>query len=78
MEAVFLEAWDVYTKQVTYNLIMKRLKIHSTEKLSTSATEDAHIDIDSETTADILQLQDLIIKQTLEETKNIHQWIHHL
>ena len=59
-EGVFIEAWDLYTKQVTDNLTTKRLHKYSTEKLATAATEDSHMEIDSETTTDRLQLQDLI------------------
>ena len=46
MEAVFIEACDLYTKQVTYNLITQRLHKYSTEKLATAATEDAQTEID--------------------------------
>ena len=67
--AVFFEAWDCYRKQITDNLITKRLHRYSTEKLSTTATEDSNMEIEPETTADRRQIHDLIYKQTLEETK---------
>ena len=52
MEAVLVESWELYTNQVTDNLIRQRLKKYSTEKLATADTEESHMDIDSETTAD--------------------------
>ena len=73
MEDVFIAAWEIYTKQVTDNLITQRLQKYSTEKLATAATEDAQMEIDLEISAYRLQIQDLIKKQTLEETKNIFQ-----
>ena len=77
MGAVFVEAWDLYTKQVTNNLIMPSLYKYSTEKLATAATENAQMEIDSETTADRRQLQDLFIFN-LEETKNLRQGLHRI
>ena len=41
MEAVFVEAWDLYTKQVTDNMITQRLQKYSTDKLATADTEDS-------------------------------------
>ena len=41
MEAAFVEAWEVYIKKVTYNLITQRLQKYSTDKPATEATEDA-------------------------------------
>ena len=46
MEAVFSEAWEIYTKHVTDNLINQHLQKYSTEKLSAADTEDAHMDIE--------------------------------
>ena len=40
-EAVFVEAWDLYTKQVTDNMITQRLQKYSTDKLATADTEDS-------------------------------------
>ena len=40
MESVFVEAWDLYNKQVTNNLITQRLPKYSTEKLATEDTDD--------------------------------------
>ena len=45
VESVCVEAWDLYTKQVTDNLIPQCLQKFSTEKLATSATEDTQINI---------------------------------
>ena len=59
-EAVFVKAWEIYTKKVTDNLITQWLQKYSTEKLDTSSTEDVHMEIDIETTDDRLQLQDII------------------
>ena len=56
---------------MTDNLILQLLQKYSTEKLAKTATEDAHMDIDSDNTADRRQLKDLIKKQTLEDTKDI-------
>ena len=39
MEAVFVEDWEIYTKQVTDNLITQRLQKNSKEKLATVATD---------------------------------------
>ena len=58
---------------MTDNLITQRLQKYFTEKLATAATDKSHMDIDLETNADGHQLQDIIKKQTLEETKNIHR-----
>ena len=60
MEAVFFEAWEIYTKKVTDNLITQRLQKYSTEKLATSSAEDAQMENNSETTDDRRQLQDII------------------
>ena len=57
---------------------MQCLQKYYTEKLATSATEGTQMDIDPETTTDKRQLQELIKKQTLEETKNLHQELHRL
>ena len=54
-----------------HNLILQLLQKYSTEKLAKTATEDVHMDIDSDKTSDRRQLQDLIKKQTLEDTKDI-------
>ena len=70
VEAVFVESWGIYTKQVTDNLITHRLQKYPTEKLATAATEDAHMDIDSETTADRRQLQDFIKNKPWGITKS--------
>ena len=43
MESVFVEAWKMYTKQVTDNMITQRLQKYSTEKLATAATEDEYM-----------------------------------
>ena len=76
MEAVFVEDWEIYTKQVTDNLITQRLQKNSKDKLATVATQEAHMDIHLESAIDIFPLRYLIKKQTLEETKNIHQELH--
>ena len=60
MESVFVEAWDLYTKQVTDNLITQRLQKYSTEKLAAAATEDIQMEIDSKTTENRRHLQDII------------------
>ena len=78
MESVFVEAWKLYTKQVTDNLTTQRLQEYSTEKVATATTEDFQMDIDLETTTDRCYLQYLIKKQTLEETKNLRQELHRL
>ena len=69
MDSIFVEAWKIYTKQVTDNLITQRLQRYSIEKISTEATEDSHMEIYLDTTADQRQLQYIIKKQALEETK---------
>ena len=47
IEAVSVEAWVMYTKQVTDNMITQRPQKYSTVKLATAATEDLQMDIDS-------------------------------
>ena len=60
MEAVFIEAWDIYAKQATDNMITQLLPKYSTDRLATAATENAQMEIDSETNDDRRQLQNII------------------
>ena len=76
MEAFFVESRQLYTKQVIDNMILQRLQKYSTEKLAKTDTEDTHMDIELETTADRRQLQYIIKKQILEDTTNICQGLH--
>ena len=39
-EYVFVGSWDLYTKQVKYNIITYRLQKYYTEKIATAATGD--------------------------------------
>ena len=43
MEAIFVEAWEFYTKQVTDNIITHRLHKFFTDTLATAATEDSQM-----------------------------------
>ena len=63
---------------MTDNLISQRLQKYSTEKIATESTVGSQMEIDTETTADRSQLQYLIKKQILEETKTPCQELHRL
>ena len=43
MEAVLVDAWEIYTKQVADNLITHHLQNYSREKLATETTENAQM-----------------------------------
>ena len=78
MGAIFFEAWELYTKKVTDNLITQHQQKYITEKLATAATKEAQMDIDLKTTYYRYHIQDLIKKETLEKTKNILQELYSL
>ena len=48
---------------------MQRLQKNSTKKIATEATEKSQMKINLDTTDDQRQIQNIIRKQTLEETK---------